>query len=194
MYLQNVLIFLLLFLVIGSFLLWSIKSANLFPINDTDSVVQLESFQMTIPACWNKIETDHKNELIFTRGDSTNSWKAFIRSTQEDLELPLVDIFKKYIDERIINFDDENLVDFNPRIFQESPIIKNGRFELARIEGTSTVDKEDRSYCDIVVFRNLDSGMCLYAESRGPVLNGFFEAHYFEDVLLRLEFNDKIVN
>lgn len=186
MNLQYILIILFLFLFVGTFLLWSIKTENLFPIN-LENIVLLDSFKMTIPNCWLQVETNQNNELSYIRGDSKNSWKAFININHEATEELLTDVIKKLLFKRNIIFDESDLINFNPYIFQDGPILKTGHFEIGRIEGPATIGKEDRGYCDVIVFRNTETGLSLYAESRGPILNGFYEARYFEDVMLRLE-------
>lgn len=189
MHLPNILISLFVFLVIGTLLLWSIKTSNLFPL-DSEKFVLLDPFKITIPTCWLKVETNHTNELNFARADSTDNWKAFIRTKIESTETSLIEVLNKYISERMIQFDESDLINLNPELFNDSPIIKSKHFEMARIEGDATINKEDRNYCDVVIFRNLTTGLSLYAESRGPILNGFFEARYFEDVILRLDFEE----
>ena len=71
--------------------------------------------------------------------------------------------------------------------FFKNSNVSSRRFEVARIEGLATYDRQERYYYDIFIFLETDTGSYLYAESRGPSLNGFLEARYFEEMIFRLE-------
>lgn len=148
--------------------------------------VLFKNFILLTPRWWTLIPTASENEISFKRTDTRYEWEARFSWHEDKSELDLIELFKEKIHARNILFDEENSVIHNPSDFVEKDLIKSGRFEMVRLEGTATADRMDRMYYDAFLIRELSSGHYLYAESKSSILNGLVEGPYFEEVMLRL--------
>lgn len=155
-------------------------------------IILFKNFKLLTPKWWSLIPGQSDNEITFKRLDTRYDWEARFTWQEEKSELNLIELFKEKIQSRKIIFDEENSVIHNPSDFLEKDLIKSGRFEMVRLEGTATADSMDRLYYDAFLVREIETGHYLYAESNSSILNGMVEGPYFEEVMLRLSFNDSI--
>lgn len=174
-----------LFFILGiaCYTLWSIKDEKI--VFAGQPIIIFENFKIFVPTEWGEIQKYGENELYFS--GRTEPWEARYIWNPEPEDIGLIDLFKKKISERQIVFDDSLSIQLNPSEFIHSPILQNDLFEIARLDGTSTVLRDDRHYCDVVLIRNKKNGSTLYAENKGPILNGFLEALSFEKSLVSIE-------
>jgi hypothetical protein len=149
--------------------------------------VIFKKFILLTPHWWSEVTTGSDNEITFKRLDTRYDWEARFIWTEENSSADIIELFKEKIVDRKILFDEENSVIHNPSDFQEKDIIKSGKFEMVRLEGTATVDGMSRLYYDAFLIRELISGHYLYAESKSSILNGLVEGPYFEEVMIRLK-------
>lgn len=170
---------------VGCYTIWVIKDEKI--LFESNPVILFKKFKILIPLEWGKVQKNSDNELSFRSDDSGNDWEARYIWTPETEEMQLSDLFQKKISERNIVFDQGQNIVYNPTEFNHSQFLLSNRFEIARLDGTSTVDRYDRHYCDVVLIREKKSGACLYAENKGPILNGFLEALSFEESLVNIE-------
>jgi hypothetical protein len=149
--------------------------------------ITFKIFKLKVPTWWGEIPTDSNDELCFKRLDTRYEWEAkFIWNPTGD-KIDLIELFKNKIQERKILFDEDTSIIYNPSDFQNGPLVKSGRFEMVRLEGTATADRHERLYYDAFIVREIESGAYLYAESKSSVLNGLVEGPYFEEVMISLE-------
>ncbi|MBC7428708.1 MAG: hypothetical protein H7336_08870 [Bacteriovorax sp.] len=149
-----------------------------------------KNFKLQTPRWWTLIPADNENEITFKRTDTRYDWEARFIWNEQKSELNLIELFQSKIHARHILFDEEASVIHNPSDFQEKDLIKSGRFEMVRLEGTATADRMDRLYYDAFLIRELATGHYLYAESKSSILNGLVEGPYFEEVMLSLALNN----
>lgn len=146
-----------------------------------------KNFKLVTPRWWSLVDTGSEDEICFKRLDTRYDWEArFIWNTSAS-DKNLIELFKEKIHDRKILFDEENSVIHNPSDFVEKDLIKSGEYEMLRLEGTATADRQDRLYYDAFIVRHIKQGHYLYAESKSSILNGLVEGPYFEEVMLRLE-------
>ncbi len=174
---------------LGVYTLKVIKNEKRNYLENAQTVL-FKDFILLTPRWWTLINTDSENEISFKRTDTRYDWEARFAWHEEKSELDLIELFKEKIHARRILFDEENSVIHNPSDFIDKDLIKSGRFEMVRLEGTATADRMDRMYYDAFLIRELSSGHYLYAESKSSVLNGLVEGPYFEEVMLRLSLNN----
>jgi hypothetical protein len=149
--------------------------------------ILFKSFKLITPRWWSLVDTGSADEICFKRLDTRYDWEArFIWNTSPS-DKDLIELFKEKIVERKILFDEENSVIHNPSDFVEKDLIKSGEYEMLRLEGTATADRQERLYYDAFIVRHIKDGHYLYAESKSSILNGLVEGPYFEEVMLRLE-------
>ena len=149
--------------------------------------ILFKNFKLITPRWWSLIETNSEDEICFKRLDTRYDWEArFIWNTSPS-DKDLIELFKEKIHARKILFDEENSVIHNPSDFIEKDLIKSGEYEMLRLEGTATADRQERLYYDAFIVRHIENGHYLYAESKSSILNGLVEGPYFEEVMLRLE-------
>ncbi len=149
--------------------------------------ILFKSFKLITPRWWSLVDTGSADEICFKRLDTRYDWEArFIWNTSPS-DKDLIELFKEKIVERKILFDEENSVIHNPSDFVEKELIKSGEYEMLRLEGTATADRQERLYYDAFIVRHIKDGHYLYAESKSSILNGLVEGPYFEEVMLRLE-------
>lgn len=150
-------------------------------------IIVFKQFKLFIPSWWGEIPTNSENELCFKRLDTRYEWEAhFIWNPNGDHQ-DLIELFKKHIHQRKILFDEETSIIYNPSDFKSGELITSGLYEMVRLEGTATLDKEERLYYDAFLVREKKSGAFLYAESKSSVLNGLIEGPYFEAVVNKIE-------
>lgn len=150
--------------------------------------ILFKNFKLITPRWWSLVPTDAEKEICFKRLDTRYDWEARFMWNETASDLNIIELFKEKIVERKILFDEENSVIHNPSDFLEKDLIKSGRFEMVRLEGTATADRMERLYYDAFIVRDLNNGQYLYAESKSSILNGLVEGPYFEEVMLRLEY------
>jgi hypothetical protein len=146
-----------------------------------------KNFLLFTPQWWGEVPTNSPNEISFQRLDTRYDWEARFIWNEEVSSKDIIELFKEKITDRKILFDEENSVIHNPSDFMERDLIKSGEFEMVRLEGTATADRQQRLYYDAFLIRNLKSGQYLYAESKSSILNGLVEGPYFEEVMLRIK-------
>ncbi len=144
-------------------------------------------FKLFVPRWWTLFENLAEKQISFKRTDTRYEWQATFYLKNSDLNLAVVDLFKKEISDRKILFDEDTSIIYNPTDFSGSPLSQNNQYEMVRLEGTATEDKSERLYFDAYLVRNITNGEYLFAESKSSVLNGLVEGPYFEEVLYRLE-------
>ncbi|MGZ3789718.1 MAG: hypothetical protein ACXVLQ_14410 [Bacteriovorax sp.] len=149
--------------------------------------IRFKLFKLFVPSWWGEIPTDSDNELCFKRLDTRYDWEARFIWNPQALNMDLIELFKSLIHARNILFDEETSIIYNPSDFKVGALINSGRFEMVRLEGTATEDRQERLYYDAFLVRELATGATLYAESKSSVLNGLIEGPYFEEVMIRME-------
>ncbi|MBC7714932.1 MAG: hypothetical protein H7177_16420 [Rhizobacter sp.] len=151
--------------------------------------VDFKNFKLLTPRWWTLINST-ENEIVFKRTDTRYDWEARFIWNEEVSPLNLIELFQSKIHAREILFDEESSVIHNPSDFKDKDLIKSGRFEMVRLEGTATAERMERLYYDAFLIREIESGHYLYAESKSSILNGLVEGPYFEEVMLRLSLID----
>lgn len=177
---------LILLIGLGVYTMWVIKNEQKTYIKNA-RVVVFKQFKLFTPTWWGEIPTNSEDELCFKRLDTRYDWEArFIWNSTGD-HRDLIELFKEHIHQRKILFDEETSIIYNPTDFRDSKLITSGLYEMVRLEGTATADRQDRLYYDAFLIREIKSGCFLYAESKSSILNGLVEGPYFEAVMTRLE-------
>jgi hypothetical protein len=143
--------------------------------------IRFHIFKFFVPKWWGDVETNDANEICFKRLDTRYEWEARFHWNLPSTENDLIKLFQSKIHERKILYDEDASVIYNPTEFLK------GEFEIVRLEGTATRDREERLYYDAFLIREKKSGNYLYAESKSSVLNGLVEGPYFEEVMKRME-------
>lgn len=179
-------------MALGVYTLRVIKNEKRNYLDNSQTII-FKNFILLTPRWWTLIPTESENTISFKRTDTRYDWEARFAWLEEKSELDLIELFKEKIHARNILFDEENSVIHNPSDFIEKDLIKSGRFEMVRLEGTATADRMDRMYYDAFLIRELSTGHYLYAESKSSILNGLVEGPYFEEVMLRLQLNEAAI-
>lgn len=174
---------------IGCYTICAIKDEKI--VFDSHPLILFKRFKILIPLVWGEEQTNGDNKLSFISDKSGNTWEASYIWSFVSEEIELADLLLKKISKRNIVFDESQNIIINPSEFINSQLLLNNRYEIARLEGTSTFSQDDRHYCDVVLIREKKSGACLYAENKGPILNGFLEALSFEESLVNMELLDQ---
>jgi len=177
---------LILVLIFGVYTMRVIKNEKDNYLKDAVDI-RFNQFKLLVPRWWTFFEGEDSKKIYFKRTDTRYEWQASFQIKNSELSLPIVDLFKKEIEERKILFDEDTSIIYNPSDFSDSPLTKSGEYEMVRLEGTATEDRSERLYLDSYLVRNLKNGEYLFAESKSSVLNGLVEGPYFEEVLYRLE-------
>lgn len=151
-------------------------------------IIYFKKFKLLTPKWWSLMPAENENEISFMRLDTRYDWRARFIWSEEKSEKNIIELFKDKIHERKMLFDEENSIINNPSDFQEKDLIKSGKFEMVRLEGTATLDRSERLYYDAFLIREIKTGHYLYAESKSSILNGLVEGPYFEEVMIRLEY------
>jgi hypothetical protein len=175
-----------LLMALGVYTMRVIKNEKRNYLANAQEIV-FKNFKLITPKWWSLVPTDVEKEICFKRLDTRYDWEARFMWFENPSKLSIIELFKEKIAERKILFDEENSVIHNPSDFRERDLIKSGRFEMVRLEGTATADRMERLYYDAFLIRDLNNGHYLYAESKSSILNGLVEGPYFEEVMLRLE-------
>ncbi len=181
---------LILLLGLGVYTMWVIKNEKKTYIKNARTIV-FKNFKLFIPTWWGEVPTNSENELCFQRLDTRYEWKATFTWNPEGNKGDLIELFKEHIVQRKILFDEDTSIIYNPSDFREGALILSGLYEMVRLEGTATEDRQERLYYDAFLIRQKETGAFLYAESRSSILNGLVEGPYFEAVMTRMELADK---
>lgn len=171
---------------LGVYTMWIIKNEQKTYIKNARTVL-FKKFKLLIPSWWGEIPTNLENELSFKRLDSRYDWEARFTWNATGDHRDLIELFKQHIEKRKILFDEDSSIIYNPNDFQGGALIKSGLYEMVRLEGTATQDRQERLYYDAFLIREKESGAFLYAESKSSVLNGLVEGPYFEAVMTKME-------
>ena len=175
-----------LLMALGVYTMRVIKNEKRNYLENAQEII-FKNFKLITPRWWSLVDTGSEDEICFKRLDTRYDWEArFIWNTSPS-DKDLIELFKEQIHARKILFDEENSVIHNPTDFVEKDLIKSGEYEMLRLEGTATADRQDRLYYDAFIIRHIKLGHYLYAESKSSILNGLVEGPYFEEVMLRLE-------
>ncbi len=178
---------LILLMGFGVYTMWIIKHEKKIYIENAKPV-QFKLFKLLTPSWWGEIPTNSDMEIAFKRLDTRYDWEArFIWHPESSTGIDLIELFKKQIEDRKILFDEDTSVIYNPSDFRDGALIASGRFEMVRLEGTATEDRQARLYYDAFLIREIETGTYMYAESKSSVLNGLVEGPYFEEVMIRIE-------
>lgn len=148
-------------------------------------------FKLMLPEWWGEVETNSPTHLTFKRLDTRYEWVAhfiFISNTEDSSKnLSIQEALKNKIEEKKLLFDADTTIISNPSDFKTGDLFNSGLFELCRVEGTATLDREERVYYDAFMVRRIATGDILFCESKSSILNGLVEGPYFEEVIQRLE-------
>ncbi len=177
---------LLLLLGFGVYTMRIIKNEKKIYIKNAREI-HFKLFKLFVPSWWGEVSTNSENEICFKRLDTRYDWEARFIWNPAGEKIDLIELFKNRIHDRKILFDEETSIIYNPSDFKEGPLITSGHFEMVRLEGTATEDRQERLYYDAFLIREKETGAYLYAESRSSVLNGLVEGPYFEEVMIRME-------
>jgi hypothetical protein len=178
--------FLFLLIGLGIYTMWIIKNERKTYIKNAREV-HFKQFKLFVPSWWGEVPTHSENELCFKRLDTRYDWEARFIWTEKAELIDIIELFKDHINDRKILFDEDTSIIYNPSDFQEADLITSGQYEMVRLEGTATADRQERLYYDAFLIREKSSGAFLYAESKSSILNGLVEGPYFEEVMTRLE-------
>lgn len=170
--------FLFLLIGIGIYTLVVIKNEK---IKFKNRILSFKKYKILIPDIWQEVVGQDDNELHFSNNDLDSMWECLFLWLPNAKKSGVEDIFGNIISNRKIIFDDSTIV---------NPTIKMLRkdFEILRIEGSATIDRIERHYCDCFLIHQKETDEYLYAESRGPILNGFLMAYSFEETISTLSF------
>lgn len=177
---------LILLLGFGIYTLKIIKNEQKTYLKNARTVV-FKQFKFFVPNWWGEIPTGLENELSFKRLDTRYDWEARFIWSPIGNQRDLIELFKEHIAQRKILFDEDTSIIYNPSDFKNGELISSGLYEMVRLEGTATADKEQRLYYDAFLIRHKSSGAFLYAESRSSILNGLIEGPYFESVMTTIQ-------
>lgn len=136
-----------------------------------------------VPSWWS-CTTEQESLLVFERTDTRYDWKAQIfwqPDQEENLSLP--ERFIQILKEKKLEFDEINSVIHEPDSFKDHPLVRAGRWDICRVEGTATLAQVERVYYDAFLIRDLVLNKYLYCESKSSVLNGLVEGPYFEEMM-----------
>lgn len=152
--------------------------------------LNFKNFKLLIPKWWGEFDDGDKseNKICFKRLDTRYEWEAKFIWSPFPSEKDIIELFKDHIVERKILFDEDTSIVYNPSDFQNNSLIKSGKFEMVRLEGTATCDRQERLYYDAFLIKNKNTKQFLYAESKSSVLNGLVEGPYFEEVMNQIEY------
>lgn len=179
-------LFLILLLGLGIYTLRIIKNEQKTYLKNAREIV-FKQFKLFVPSWWGEIPTDSLNELSFKRTDTRYDWEARFIWTPSGDRRDLIELFKEHIAHRKILFDEDTSIIYNPSDFKTGALIASGLYEMVRLEGTATENKEQRLYYDAFLIREKSSGAFLYAESKSSILNGLIEGPYFEAVMTTIQ-------
>ncbi|MFA6236613.1 MAG: hypothetical protein WC635_04725 [Bacteriovorax sp.] len=171
---------------LGVYTMWVIKNEKRTYIENARAI-EFKKFKLLVPSWWGDCPVSSDNELCFKRNDTRYDWEARFTWNPGGDSLDLVELFKNHIEQRKILFDEDTSIIYNPGDFKQNPLISSGQYEMVRLEGTATADREERLYYDAFLIREKESGIFLYAESKSSILNGLIEGPYFEEVMNRIE-------
>ncbi len=149
-------------------------------------------YKLFLPHWWGLIENENKNLLHFKRLDSKYEWESFfkylpIESQQEDWKnLSIEEVLKSELESKKLLFDLDTTIITNPSEFSEKSKLDLTQFELCRVEGTATIDRQERVYYDSFIIRQKSNNEVLLCESISSILNGLVEGPYFEEVIQRI--------
>lgn len=149
--------------------------------------ISLHHFLFKIPLWWD-IKKNQLDEIEFFRSDTRYDWSATFRWIELDehlIKLSIEDIFKKFIEDKKMLFDQDTTIIHGKQNLIKDP--KLNQFDMVRIEGTATEDDSNRIYYDGLLLRK-DNGL-LFCESKSGVLNGIIEGPYFEEVIGNMALN-----
>lgn len=177
---------LILLMGLGVYTMWIIKNEQKTYLKNARLVV-FKQFKLYTPSWWGEVPTNLENELCFKRLDTRYDWEARFTWTPVGDHRDLVELFKEHIHQRNILFDEDTSIIYNACDFKEGELITSGLYQMVRLEGTATANKEERLYYDAFLVREIKSGAFLFAESKSSVLNGLIEGPYFEAVMTRIE-------
>jgi hypothetical protein len=179
-------IFLFALMGFGVYTMWIIKNEKKVYIKNAREV-HYKNFKLFVPSWWGDVPTGSDNDLCFKRLDTRYEWEAHFLWFEQTSPLQIIELFKSKINERKILFDEDTSIIYNPSDFREGALVGSGKYEMVRLEGTATADRQERLYYDAFLVREKESGKYLYAESKSSVLNGLVEGPYFEEVMIRIE-------
>jgi hypothetical protein len=171
---------------LGVYTMWVIKNEKKSYLKNAREVF-FKQFKLLTPPWWGTVPSGSDNEIIFKRLDTRYDWEAHFIWNPEPVEMDIIELFKKQIHDRKILFDEETSIIYNPSDFRDGILINSGKYEMVRLEGTATADRQERLYYDAFLIREKETGGYLYAESKSSVLNGLIEGPYFEEVMIRME-------
>ncbi len=144
--------------------------------------------KLLCPHWWGEVETHNLNHLLFKRLDTRYDWEAnFIFLGPQNESLTIQEILKNTIEEKKMLFDQDTTIITNPSDFKSLPLLQTGKFEMCRVEGTATIDRQERTYYDAFMVRNTNTKDLYFMESKSSILNGLVEGPYFEEVIERLD-------
>lgn len=178
-----------LLMALGVYTMRVIKNEKKNYLENAQEIV-FKNFKLITPRWWSLVDSGSENEILFKRLDTRYDWEARFIWNEQNSDKNIIELFKEKIHERHILFDEENSVIHNPSDFREKDLIKSGRYEMVRLEGTATADRAERLYYDAFLIRDTNNGKYMYAESKSSILNGLVEGPYFEEVMLRLALTD----
>ena len=167
---------------LGIYTMWIIKNEKKAYLKNA-RLIEFKKFKLLVPSWWGEVPTHSDNELCFKRLDTRYDWEAKFIWNSEGSSIDLIALFKEHIEQRKILFDEDTSIIYNPSDFKEGALITSGLYEMVRLEGTATADRQERLYYDAFLIREKQSGAFLYAESKSSVLNGLVEGPYFEAVM-----------
>ncbi len=165
--------------------------------------------QLANDPCYPKIYSLYPNSTFqfhaFYRQDTRYDWRGkFLLSNQADVILKnypgnaevttLENFFIAYCQFEHIEFDSDVAIMQNTKnphfkLYALATSSPQSDFQLFRLEGTATVDKENRCYIDLFMAYSASSQALMIFESRSSILNGLIEGPYFEDVIKTITYS-----
>lgn len=145
-------------------------------------------YHLLLPSWWSRSEKSTEENISFERTDTYYDWRANFRllKDKESFAKPMEILFRDLIEQQNIQFDENEAIIHEPTEFKNIPAITSGDFEVIRVEGMGTEDKEERIYLDAFLLRNNKTQEHIFGQSHSSVLNGMLEGPYFEQVLQNL--------
>lgn len=143
--------------------------------------ISFKGLQLKIPSWWQE-SWESDSSLNFKRADTYYDWSAQFKFCPFDSSKfnDVNEILNLELKSRKIEIDQDT------QIKNELNLIFAKEISYARIEGTGTLDHEERVYLDLLILKKEMKTWIISSQS--SVLNGCVEGPYFDEVLKNISF------
>lgn len=158
-------------------------------VDENHQIFGIGHFQIKVPNWWtDNLKSTSTQSISFERTDTAYEWFAEFTWFQKN-NLPtaqLDDFLRENMQLDGMEFDLHEVQLSDKETYASASKVKDGTYQLYRIEGTATQEKTKRCYVDAFLLEDLKNGEVLYGKSWSSILNGMLEGPYFERVLFEL--------